>query len=411
MYDLILDEAKIVTPAITIKNGLIAIDNGKIASIVDKDYNPEVWRDIKSKKTISLRNKILVPGFFDIHAHGGFGYDYDDIENVDDGKKILEHISLQTTSEGVTSFFPTLVVRRVEQFDDFLARLALYPDLVAEPYSGATIVGINLELFMLPGLGATADGDKPVTTIPEPTIANWEKIEAAIGDAAKLVMVAPEWADGLEVISYLRMKGIIPSIGHTLATEDILDEAIRRGAKYVTHIYNTTYIPEQNQIGVFVPGVNEYLVTRDDIMSEIIVDTGGHHIHPTVLKIIVKCLGVDNLISIGDSFKSRGTDMKGFNRDGTEIVCDGDVNRKLNGHLHGTMHGVNKIARNLKNHAGVSIPDAVKTASTNPAKLLNMYDRKGSIEVGKDADLTVINEDFDVFLTVVDGKVVFDKLG
>ena len=93
MYDLVLDEAKIITPAITIKNGLIAINHGKIAFIGNKDYNPEVCRNIESKKTISLQNKILVPGFLDIHAHGGFGYDYDDIQNREDGKKILEHIS------------------------------------------------------------------------------------------------------------------------------------------------------------------------------------------------------------------------------------------------------------------------------------------------------------------------------
>ncbi len=126
-----------------------------------------------------------------------------------------------------------------------------------------------------------------------------------------------------------------------------------------------------------------------------------------MLKIAVKCLGVDNLITISDALQSRGTDLKEFERDGVILSCDGEVNRKPNGHLAGSAFGMDRAVRNFFKQSGVHLIDAVKTATINPAKLLD-FNGKGSIEIGKDADLAVIDENFKVLLTVVQGKVVYN---
>ncbi len=408
MYDLALKNCRIITPALQIENGSVSIKDGKIAFIEKSGKDPMVRKDIKSTKVLDLKNNRLLPGFFDIHTHGGAGYEYDDIKEEEKGLEVIEKIAMLSVSEGVTSFLPTMCASMNENFEKFIERVRVVSKILSRVRKGARPVGINLELFMYPGLGAFASEEGAEKAIPKPNIENWKKIEEAAGGSVKIVTIAPEWDDALDLIRYLRFNGIIPSIGHTQANDTILDEAIRRGANLVTHILNTTFQPEQDQIGVIVPGVNEYLLTRDDIMAEIIVDSGGYHVHPNMLKIAIKCLGVDNLITISDGLQSRGTDLKKFERDGVILSCDGEVNRKPNGHLAGSAFGMDRAVRNFFKQSGVAVKDAVKTATVNPARLLN-HDEKGSIEIGKDADLTLIDDNFKVLLTVVQGKVVYSS--
>jgi N-acetylglucosamine-6-phosphate deacetylase len=322
--------------------------------------------------------------------------------------EIIEKIAMLSVSEGVTSFLPTMCASLRETFDDFIERVRVVSKILGGVTKGAKPAGINLELFMYPGLGAFASEKGAEDAIPKPNIENWKRIEEAAGGSVKIVTIAPEWDAALDLIRYLKFNGIIPSIGHTQASDTILDEALRRGANLVTHILNTTLQPVQDQAGVIVPGVNEYLLTRDDIMAEIIVDSGGYHVHPNMLKIAIKCLGVGNLITISDALQSRGTDIKEFERDGVVLSCDGEVNRKPNGDLAGSAFGMDRAVRNFFRQSGVSVKDAVKTATINPAGLLNI-DEKGSIEIGKDADLTVIDENFKVLLTLVQGKVEYSS--
>jgi N-acetylglucosamine-6-phosphate deacetylase len=406
MYDLTLKNCRIITPAVQIENGSVSIKDGKIASIEKIGIDPVSAKDMKSIEVLDLKNNRLLPGFFDIHTHGGAGFEYDDIKDEEKGLEVIEKVAMLSASEGVTSFLPTMCASMRENFKEFIERVRVVSNILSGARKGARPVGINLELFMYPGLGAFASEKGAKDAIPKPNIETWKKIEEAAGGSVKIVTIAPEWDDALNLIRHLRFKGIIPSIGHTQASDTILDEAIRRGANLVTHILNTTFQPEQDQAGVIVPGVNEYLLTRDDIMAEIIVDSGGFHVHPNMLKIAIKCLGVDNLITISDSLQSRGTDLKEFERDGVTLSCDGEVNRKPNGHLAGSAFGMDRAVRNFFRQSGVSVKDAVKTATVNPARLFNIYE-KGSIEIGKDADLTLIDENFRVLLTVVQGKVVY----
>ncbi|MFW6138806.1 MAG: N-acetylglucosamine-6-phosphate deacetylase [Spirochaetota bacterium] len=406
MYDLRLTRCTIVTPALEIEDGAVSIKDGKIAFIGKRN---SVHLE-KSQEEIDVKGHLVVPGFFDIHTHGGAGVGYNEITDIQKGTEILEKISCLSAAEGTTSFLPTMSIGPDETLDEFISKVGIASDIMGNIYKAARPLGLNLELFMYPGLGAFAPAGEQQQPVPRPNIPTWKKIQAAAKKAVKIVTVAPEWDDGLDLIQHLRFNGIVPSIGHTFAEDSILDEAIRRGALLVTHLLNTTFQPKQDQIGVIVPGVNEYLLTRDDIMAEIIVDNNGSHVHPTMLKIAIKCLGTDRLITITDAVKSRGTDATEFEREGTTLFCDGNVNRKPDGHLSGTALGMNRVIRNFIAQGKVTLQEALKTATINPARLLNISHKKGSIETGKDADITVIDSDFNIFLTLVGGKVVYQDL-
>lgn len=412
IFDLILKNAEIITPDFTIRNGFIGIEQNKISYVGTEQEYKEKNTKFKSRNEIDLEGKYLVPGFFDIHTHGAAGIDYNKISSTEE----LEKASSLSAQEGVTSFLPTMQIASItEKFTHFISRLKDMENFIKKVDKGAVPFGINLELFMSPKIGCFSKIEGSEKVLPEPTVENWEKIKSAINkDTIKIVTVAPELNGGLELIRRLKIDNVIPSIGHSLASEEILEQAIRSGACLVTHILNALSLPDhpaQNELGVVKPGVNEYLLTRDNIMAEIIADHEGAHVHPTMMKLAVKCLGIDNIITITDSLHTRGTNISRFrDESGMEYICDGSVNRELNeGYLAGSAMSMNKVVASLIKHTGISINDAIKTATVNPAKLLNVFNCKGSIEVGKDADLAVIDEDINVLMTVVEGKIVYRK--
>ncbi|MEF8848254.1 MAG: N-acetylglucosamine-6-phosphate deacetylase [Candidatus Thermoplasmatota archaeon] len=399
MVNLLLKNAHILTPFKSIDEGFVVVKNKKINFIGKKSEYVE-YSDEKNMQEIDLHGKYLIPGFFDIHNHGAAGFIYDEIENVNQFEKICKML----TSEGITTFLPTLLpISKKESLSEFLKRLKNISTIIDEKTHGANPFGLNLELFLRPGYGAITSNKI------KPTIENWNLIKKQTSDKVKIVTIAPCWENALELIQKLKMDNVIPSIGHTIASEKQLDKAIRYGSKLITHLFNGTIQPEQKQKGVITPGVNEYLLTRNDIMAEIIADKEGIHVHPTMLKIAIRCLGIDNIISITDSLQTRGTKINKFKLNGETVLRKNDVNYDSKGNLCGSALQLNKAVRNLTIHTKIELKDAVKTATVNPAKLLNVFRKKGSIEVGKDADLTVIDEEFNVFLTLVEGKIQFKR--
>jgi len=234
-----------------------------------------------------------------------------------------------------------------------------------------------------------------------------------MGDKFKIITIAPELGRAMEAITYLRENGVVPSIGHTLASEELLDKAIRRGANLVTHLLNTTYQPQQNTKGVVVSGVNEYLMVRDDVAAEAICDTCGVHINPTMLKVLLRCKGIGKVIIITDSYMTPGTKegKKFYMPDGTEFYVKNGVNVQTeSGHITGSAMTMNLSVKSMIEHTGVDLKDAVLMASHNPAKIIGLQNRKGSIEVGKDADIVAIDEDINIYATMVEGNIVYSKL-
>lgn len=400
----LIKNTRIITPVIEIKKGFLVIKDKVIHFVGDyeKDCKEYKYFESRVKRIIDLRDKICVPGFIDIHTHGALGKDYTSSPGllIEDSKFKIK--------QGVTGFLPTLgaMVEPKKILDSASGIIKL----MEEQTLGARVLGINFEgPFINPKIGA----QNPNFCLSKVDFNFLMKAISIMGNKFKIITIAPEIEDSIKAISFLREKGVIPSIGHTIANEQLLDRAIRNGAKLVTHLLNTTYQPQQNIKGVVISGVNEYLMIRDDVMAEIICDVKGVHINPTMLKVCIKCKGVNRIIIITDSYMTPGVkrNKKFYMPDGTEFYVKNGVNiQTKSGHLTGSAMTLDLSINSMMKHSDSSLKDVILMATFNPAKIIGVQDKKGSIEVGKDADIVVIDEDINIYMTIIEGNIVYDNL-
>jgi N-acetylglucosamine-6-phosphate deacetylase len=404
---LLLDNTRILTPHGEIHDGFIILQGKIIHFVGDKprDNREYRWFENNSTRVIDLQGKLAVPGFIDIHTHGALGKDYSSAPEL-----LYEDARFRIT-KGVTGFVPT--IGSFVPPEKLLQSAATIAEILREEgdrIEGARPLGINLEGPALrPDIGAQPD-EYCVWTVD---IAYIKRAKELLGDHFAIMTIAPELENGLEAIGYLRENGVVPSIGHTLASEEQLDKAIRRGAALVTHLFNTTYQPEQDVKGVIKSGVNEYLLIRDDIMAEAIMDLQGVHINPTMCRILFRCKGIDKTVVVTDSFITPGTEPgKIFTMpNGEEVFEENGVNIQVqNRHVSGSAMTLDQSVTSAVKHTGVSLADAVKMVTINPATVLNVKDKRGSIEVGKYADVAVIDEHVNVFATIVEGQLLYNNL-
>ncbi len=400
----LIKNTKVITPFIEIIDAFIVVKGKTIHFIGDlkKDKKEYEYFTNKADKIINFKKKIAIPGFIEIHTHGALGKDYSTSPNL-----LLEDSMFRIT-KGVTGFLPTIgAMVFAEKILDSASKII---EIIDGSVSASKPLGINLEgPYLNPDLGAQG----PEFCFWKIDLEYLKKAKSIMGDKFKVITIAPELGNAMEAITYLRENGVVPSIGHTLASEQLLDKAIRRGAKLVTHLLNTTYQPEQNIKGVVVSGVNEYLMIRDDIMAEAICDIRGVHISPTMLKVLLRCKGINKTIIITDSFMTPGTEegKKFYMPDGTEFYVKDGVNVQTeSGHITGSAMTMDLSVRSMIKHTGIPLKDAILMASYNPAKIIGIQDKKGSIEVGKDADIIAIDKDINIYATMVEGNIVYSKL-
>ena len=400
----LIKNTKIITPFIEILDGFLVIKDRMIHFIGDikKDEKEYEYFINKANKIIDFKKKIAIPGFIEIHTHGALGKDYSYSPDL-----LLEDSKFRAT-KGVTGFLPTVGANvHAEKILNSASKLV---EIMDRGVSAAKPLGINLEgPYLNPDLGAQG----PEFCFWEVDLEYLKKAKSIMGDKFKIITIAPELKNSMEAIAYLRENGVVPSIGHTLASEQLLDKAIRRGANLVTHLLNTTYQPQQNIKGVVVSGVNEYLMIRDDVMAEAICDTKGIHINPTMLEVLLRCKGIDKVIIITDSFMTPGTEKgkKFYMPDGREFYVKDGVNvQTKSGHITGSAMTMDLSVRSMIKHTGIPLRDGILMASYNPAKIIGLRNNKGSIEVGKDADIVAIDEDINIYATMVEGDIVYNRL-
>lgn len=401
---ILLTNTKIITPFYEIQDGFLVIKDKYIhfIGITKRDIREFNYFKNNSNKVVDLKAKISAPGLIDIHTHGALGKDYSNSPDL-----LLEDAKFRA-SKGITGFVPT--IGALVPADEILKSSIRLIKLIQNGVIGAKPLGINLEgPFLYPDY---AGGAGPKYCSYEIDLQYLRKLQESIGKYLKIVTISPELKESIKAITYLKEKGVIPSIGHTNADYSILDKAIRSGAKLVTHLYNTSPIPEQNIRGVFIPGVNEYLMMRDDVTAEVISDVKGIHVKPIVLKIILRCKGIDKTVLITDSLITAGLPKNGktFMPDGEEIYIKDGVNVKSSGQISGSAMTMDLSVKSIMIHTDVNLRDGLLMATFNPAKVLGIQKNKGSIEVGKDADIIVIDKDINVYMTIVEGKILFDCL-
>ncbi|WP_254782304.1 N-acetylglucosamine-6-phosphate deacetylase [Bacillus sp. OK048] len=369
----------------------IFIENGKIKELGPIHAVPTYLSNLE-KIDIPV-NKSVAPGFIDVHIHGAAGAD-----TMDATIDALETIAKALPAEGTTSFLATTITQKHENIEKALKNAADY--LNSYNTSGkADILGVHLEGPFINGKHA---GAQPREYIINPDIELFKQWQSLAEGSIKLVTLAPELENGTNFVSYLNENGVIASIGHSDAIYEEVEKAVHAGAKQVTHLFNAMRGIHHRE-----PGVAGSALVFKELMVELIAD--GIHVRPEVMKLIINAKGTEGMLLITDAMRAKCLKNGTYDLGGQDVaVADGKA-LLADGTLAGSILKMNDSLKNITEAADLSLLEAVQMASVNPAKQLNVYDRKGSISLGKDADITVLNDEYQVEMTFCRGELAFKK--
>lgn len=375
----------------TIENGYILIENGKITAIGKGNFLQEE----KGLKVYDYSNSnaryTAVPGFIDLHIHGVNGSD-----TMDASMEAMKNMCASLPKEGTTAFLPTTITQSEEEINRALKNVAAYKkgQLCG---GGAEICGIHLEG---PFISPSKAGAQPAQHIKPADQNIFDKWQEAAEGMIKLVTLAPELEGGMEFVQNNSSNGVVVSLGHSDATFHEVERAVEHGASQVTHLYN-----QMRGLHHREPGVIGAALTIDSLKAEIICD--GIHIHPLVVKATFLAKGVDGLLLITDSIRGKGLDDGTYDLGGQEVTVKRDTALLSDGTLAGSVLKMDEAVRNVMKFTDCTLRDAVQMASTNPAKQIGVFDRKGSLKVGKDADIVIFDNEHNVIMTFCKGLLCF----
>ncbi|NMD70058.1 N-acetylglucosamine-6-phosphate deacetylase [Bacillus sp. DNRA2] len=381
---------QIYTETNMIVNGYIKTNNTKIIEIGSMN-------DLKDEDEFEIvelpSNYTAIPGLIDMHIHGVSGAD-----TMDGTYEALETMVTALPQEGTTSFLATTMTQAQTLIEKALLNAGQY--INAQPAQGcAEILGIHLEgPFVNPKMA----GAQPIQHIVDPNLSLFNKWQDLSRQTIKQVTIAPEQSGGLELIRHFKKTGIIASIGHSNATYDDMDEAIAAGANQLTHLYN-----QMRPLHHREPGVVGAAFLRKELKAEIICD--GIHARPEMVKLAYQQKHSDGLILITDAMRAKCLKNGQYDLGGqTVTVTDGKAVLH-DGTIAGSVLKLGQALKNIIGFTGCSLAEAIEMASVNPAKQLNLFDRKGSLAVGKDADIVILDDQLEVFMTFCRGKLGFKK--
>lgn len=347
-------------------------------------------------KVVDLGGRYLAPGFIDMHTHGAGGHDF-----MDGTEEAIKGACMTHLSHGTTSIVPTtLTCLNSELFNFF----EVFRKVKADWHEGPNLLGIHLEG---PFFNAAQAGAQDPKFLQLPTRENFMPILEAGGADIMRISVAVELEGALELGEELKKRGIIAAIGHSDATYAEVAKAVGAGYSFVTHLYSG--MSALHRVGPYrVLGVVESAYLFDELGVEIISD--GKHLPPELLRLIVKNKGIDNICLITDSMRGAGMPegsrpKLGSLTNGQEtLISDGVAMMPDLKAFAGSVCTTDRCVRTMYKLAGVSLPDAVRMMTANPAKVLGINGSKGAIAKGMDADLVVFDEDINISAVYVGGE-------
>ena len=358
----------------------IEMDGGKITGIYP--YGTK-------EADVDYGEQRIVPGFIDVHCHGAFTFDTNDAH-----EEGLRNWTKNIVSEGVTAFLATTITQSEEVLTDAVANVA---KVMEEGYEGAEILGIHFEG---PYLDMKYKGAQPEQHIVKGTIEQFERYQAAAKGNIRYITMATETDADFELTRYLADRGVVVSIGHSAATYEQACMAYANGAKCLTHVYNGM-TPFNHRANGLV-GAAFRLRT---MYGEVICD--GNHSTPAALNMFFMSKGPDYSIMVSDALMAKGTPIGShhiFGGNEIEIYPDGSAHLVATKGLAGSTLKLNEGLRILVEEALVPFNYAINACTLNPANCLGIADRKGSIRVGKDADIVVLDKDYAVVQTYCMGE-------
>lgn len=358
----------------------LEVNDGKITDILpygtkeaDEDYG----------------EKRILPGFIDVHTHGAYGFDTNDAE-----PEGLRDWMKRIPEEGVTAILPTTVTQMPEVLTEALRNVAA---VVKEGYEGAEIMGVHFEG---PYLDMEYKGAQPPEAIATAAVEQFKMYQEAAEGLIKYITMAPEHDRNFALTRHCRETGVVVSMGHSSATYEQAMLGIAYGATSMTHVYNgmTPYHHRK-------PGLVGAAFRVRDIYGEIICD--GCHSHLAALNNYFQAKGRDYGIMVSDSLRAKHCPPGGSYQLGghdIEIGEDGLARLKGTDTIAGSTLNMNKGLKILVEKALVPLDAAINSCTLNPARCLGVDDRKGKLVVGYDADIVVLEDNYDVVQTYCRGK-------
>lgn len=389
---IVIKNGRIFTGRMLIDNGFVVIRSGEIVDVLD-----EGSKNSLPKKTfyIDAGGCVVSPGFIDIHTHGGGGGDASDAKAESISKIAITHNKFGTTSMLISVYPDTMkaMCRQIKAIREYME---------SKPRSGARILGIHLEG---PFLNPKRAGALNKRFFRMPLVEDLFHLVRTSGQTIRMMTIAPELKNSIEVIKTAEKLGIKIAVGHSDASYQEMIYAINAGVNHTTHAFNALRRTHHRD-----PGVMGTILVNEEVTIEIIAD--NHHLHPAVLTLALMVKGTEKIILITDALRITGLSGKRFYHAGRRPVRIVDGLAKLaDGTIAGSILTMNKAVKNIFDTKRVPLADAIKMATLNPSRVLGINNRKGKLLPDMDADVVIFDDNFDVKLSMVEGKITYRKRG
>lgn len=381
----------------------------KGGTVLNKDFELEK-RDIYTESgkisdkgsngiMIDISGLTVIPGLIDTHFHG-FAAKLDDgsYRTINASSATVEDLELmcgELIKRGITTVAPGTNTVPKETLIEAHKNIA---HLIKNGTKGAEIAGIFMEG---PFISPKRCGGMRKEYLRPFNVSEFEEYWAASEGNIKMVNLAVEIPENFAGIKYLKEKGVVVSMGHTDASAEEIDAAIAEGATSATHLYNAMRGMTHRE-----PGVVGAVLDNEKVFAELICD--GYHINEKIIRLTFKMLGRDRLVLVSDSVPVAGLPDGEYEFDGKKVIVKDGTNRLPDGTLSGNINDLFECMRRAVKF-GIPFEDAVYCASYTPAKRLGIENSRGSIDIGKDADLVIIDDEMNIKYVIKSGMVVFGR--
>lgn len=379
----LITKAQVITPGGLLKDGWLACTDGKINAIGKAEETPP-----PAERVISAEGAYLLPGFIDLHVHGAMGHDV-----MDADLQGLREQARFFAAHGVTSFLPTTLTGTRAEIS---AALATIQAAMQENGEGAQILGAHLEGPYLNAEKAGAQNPQDIRRAERGEALEW----LATG-IVRLVALAPEFSENDWLIKTCVERGIRVSAAHTNATYLQMQYAVSLGLSQTTHTFNGMRGLHHRE-----PGVVGAALDLDDLTCELIAD--NIHVHPASMHILLRAKGIERVILITDSTRGTGMPDGEYQIGGQSFTMRDRESRLSDGTLAGSTATMDGVVANFAEIGG-GLSAIWQATSLNAARQIGVDGRKGSLEIGKDADLVIMSENYTVLHTLRGGELIYSS--
>lgn len=386
-----LNSTTIFTPDRELSRAALVVgDDGRIAYLGPMDDAPR-----SAGTTLDLRGRIVIPGMVDIHVHGGNGVDLGVTPIPSKSlRDELHKYSRWVAEGGVTGFLAGIGMKDPEATID---RLNAYVDIFEEGLPGAEGLGIYMEG---PFMNPEQKGAIPAAWLRDPDMDEARAYLEAGQGWIRQISIAPELPHAQEVAALFRRAGVVVALGHSSSTYEQARDALKGSWTNITHTFNKMGTLHHRN-----PGIVGAILDSEDISTELICDT--IHIHPAVMRILLRCVGPDRIVLITDATLLAGLPDGEYDWEGRKVTVKDGWARIPAGNLAGSTVTMNTCIRNMNQAVGATLRQAVQMATLNPARAMGFGNELGLLRPGRRANLAVIDEDVNVHMTMVDGKIIY----